>query len=75
MERGGERHFTADGSDPKSPCPAESKNVNCGLECSFHAFQLSSAGRCSPLPGEMPENKFAWLVFRRTQRASPDLGR
>ncbi len=35
MERGGDRHFTADGSDPKPPCPAEAKNVNCGLECSF----------------------------------------
>jgi len=50
MERGGDRHFTADGSDPKSPCPAEAKNVNCGLECSFPCVSTLLGGSMLSAP-------------------------
>lgn len=47
MERGGDRHHTADGSDPKPPSPAVAKNVDCGLECGFPSVH-------SLLGGSMP---------------------
>ena len=50
MERGGDRHFTADGSDPKSPCPAEANNVNCGLECSFPCVSTLLGGSMLSAP-------------------------
>src|SRR4051794_6436497 len=43
MERGGDRHFTADGSDPKSPCPG-------GLKCSFPCVSTLLGGSMLSAP-------------------------
>lgn len=78
MERGSDRHHTADGRDPKSPCPAEAKTSTAVASLAFHAFNtLLGGSMLSAAWGDAREEtrQPSRPVLRSTQRASPDLTR
>lgn len=79
MERGGDRHHTADGSDPKPPSPAVAKNVDCGLECGFPSVHSLLGGSMpSAARGDTREQDattFSAGISQGRKTSSPDLSR